>query len=126
MTEDFQFAWMVYAASTLVMLLAGWWFMRNWRWSWVRQTLLLVAAAVLLAPAKTSVAESVAVPVLPLFVYQTLFEENGAAPEVTTNLIFASGGALAIMVVWGVVSLLMRFRRDRRRRFDEDPYFNEQ
>ncbi|WHI48601.1 hypothetical protein ACJJI5_19980 [Microbulbifer sp. EKSA008] len=126
MTEDFQFAWMVYAASTLVMLLAGWWFMRNWRWSWVRQTLLLVAAAVLLAPAKTSVAESVAVPVLPLFVYQTLFEENGAAPEVTTNLIFASGGALAIMVVWGIVSLLMRFRRDRRRRFDEDPYFNEQ
>lgn len=126
MTEDFQFAWMVYAASTLVMLLAGWWFMRNWRWSWVRQTLLLVAAAVLLTPAKTSVAESVAVPVLPLFVYQTLFEENGAAPEVTTNLIFASGGALAIMVVWGIVSLLMRFRRDRRRRFDEDPYFNEQ
>ncbi|WP_444932236.1 hypothetical protein ACJJIF_10880 [Microbulbifer sp. SSSA002] len=126
MSEDFQFAWMVYAVSTLIMLLAGWWFMRNWRWSWVRQTLLLVVAAVLLIPAKTSVAESVAVPVLPLFVYQTLFEDEGAAPEVITHLIFASGGALAIMLVWGFISLLLKFRRKRQRRFNEDPYFDEQ
>ncbi|MCO1333616.1 hypothetical protein MO867_04600 [Microbulbifer sp. OS29] len=126
MSEDFQFAWMIYVASTLVVLVAGWWFMRKWRWGWLRQTLLLLTAAVLLVPAKTSLAESVAMPVLPLFVYQTLFEENGAAPEVTANLVFAAGAALAVMVVWGLASLLMRFRSDRRRRFDEDPYFNEQ
>ncbi|GAA5445789.1 hypothetical protein Misp06_03994 [Microbulbifer sp. NBRC 101763] len=126
MSEDFQLAWIVYTASTLVLLLAGWWFMRNWRWSWLRRTLLLIFAAVLLVPVKVPVAESVAMPVLPLFVYQMLFEENGAAPEVTANLVFSAGGALAVMVFWGIVTLLLRFRRDRRSRFDDDPYFNEQ
>ncbi|WP_299947060.1 hypothetical protein [uncultured Microbulbifer sp.] len=126
MSEDFQYAWMVYAVATLVALLAGWWFMRGWRWSWLRRTLLLVAAAVLLVPARTPSAELVAMPALPLFVYQTLFEEQGAAPEVTANLVFAAGGALALMVVWGIVTLLLKYRRERRSRFDEDPYFNEQ
>ncbi|WP_226644971.1 hypothetical protein [Microbulbifer variabilis] len=126
MSEDFRIAWIVYTGSTLVLLAAGWWFMRNWRWSWLRRTLLLVSASVLLVPVKTPVAESVALPVLPLYLYQSLFEESGAAPEVTANLVFAAGGALAVMVVWGLVSLLSRFRRERRRRFDEDPYFNEQ
>ncbi|WP_444883857.1 hypothetical protein [Microbulbifer sp. PSTR4-B] len=126
MSEDFQLAWLVYTGSTLVLLAAGWWFMRNWRWSWLRRTLLLVLAGVLLLPVKIPVAESVAMPVLPLYLYQVLFEENGAAPEVTANLVFAAGGALAVMVVWGLVSLLSKFRRSRRRRFDEDPYFKEQ
>jgi len=126
MSEDFQLAWMIYAASTLVVLLAGRWFMRNWRWSWLRRTLLLVSAAVLLVPVKIPVADSVAMPVLPLFVYQALFEENGAAPEVTANLVFSAGGALVVMVVWGIVTLLFRYRRNRRSRFDDDPYFNEQ
>ncbi|QFT53739.1 hypothetical protein [Microbulbifer sp. THAF38] len=126
MSEDFQIAWFVYAGSTLVLLAAGWWFMRNWRWSWLRRAFLLVLAAVFLVPVKIPVAESVAMPVLPLYLYQLLFEENGAAPEVTANLVFAAGGALAVMVVWGLVSLLFKFRRERRRRFDEDPYFNEQ
>ncbi|WKD49118.1 hypothetical protein [Microbulbifer spongiae] len=125
MSEDFQYAWMVYAVATVVVLLAGWWFMRSWHWSWLRRTLLLVAAAVLLVPARTPSAELVAMPALPLFVYQTLFEEHGAAPEVTANLVFAAGGALAVMVVWGVVTLLLKYRRERRSRFDEDPYFNE-
>ncbi|WHI50523.1 hypothetical protein P3339_19095 [Microbulbifer sp. MLAF003] len=102
MSEDFQLAWIVYTASTLVLLLAGWWFMRNWRWSWLRRTLLLIFAAVLLVPVKVPVAESVAMPVLPLFVYQMLFEENGAAPEVTANLVFSAGGALAVMVFGGL------------------------
>ncbi|USD22325.1 hypothetical protein [Microbulbifer variabilis] len=126
MSEDFQLAWLVYTGSTLVLLAAGWWFMRNWRWSWLRRTLLLVLAGVLLLPVKIPVAESVAMPVLPLYLYQVLFEENGAAPEVTANLVFAAGGALAVMIVWGLVSLLSKFRRSRRRRFDEDPYFKEQ
>ncbi|WP_299586747.1 hypothetical protein [uncultured Microbulbifer sp.] len=126
MSEDFQIAWSVYTGATLVLLAAGWWFMRNWRWSWLRRTLLLVLAAVLLVPVKTPVAGSVAIPLLPLYLYQVLFEESGAAPEVIANLVFASGGALTIMLVWGLVTLLSKYRRERRRRFAEDPYFNEQ
>ena len=118
-------AWMVYVAGTLVLLLAGWWFMRNWRWSWLRRTLLLVFAAALLIPARSGVPDAPASPVLPLFVYQTLFEEEGAVPEVTANLVFASGGVLALMAIWGLVALYIGHRREKRRQTDEDPYFND-
>ncbi len=126
MAEEYRIAWMIYAAGTLVLLLAGWWFMRNWGWAWLRRTLLVTFAAALLIPARTTVPDSVALPVLPLFVYQTLFEEDGAAPEVTANLIFATGGALALLAIWGLVALYIAHRREKRRRFEEDPYFNEQ
>jgi len=116
---------MIYAAGTLVLLLSGWWFMRNWGWAWLRRTLLVTLAAALLIPARSSVPEAVAVPVLPLFVYQTLFEEEGAAPEVTANLVFATCGALGLMAIWGLVALYLGHRREKRRRFEEDPYFNE-
>ncbi|SEA34643.1 hypothetical protein [Microbulbifer marinus] len=126
MAEEYRIAWMIYAAGTLVLLLSGWWFMRKWKWSWLRRTLLLTFAAALLVPARSAVQDSVALPVLPLFVYQTLFEEDGATPEVTANLVFATGGALSLMAIWGLVSLYLGYRRQRRHRFEEDPYFNEQ
>ncbi|MFC6634793.1 hypothetical protein [Microbulbifer taiwanensis] len=126
MAEEYRIAWIIYAAGTLVLLSAGWWFMRNWKWSWLRRAILVTFAAALLVPARSSGPDAVTVPVLPLFVYQTLFEEDGAAPEVTANLVFATGGALGLMAIWGLLTLYLSHRREQRRRFDEDPYFNEQ
>ncbi|WP_323846781.1 hypothetical protein [Microbulbifer magnicolonia] len=125
MAEDFRIAWMIYAGGVLVLLLAGWWFMRNWTWSWLRRTLLITFAAALLIPARSSLENAVAVPLLPLFVYQILFEEEGATPEVTANLVFASGGALALMAILGLITLYLGYRREKRRRTDQDPYFDE-
>ncbi|KUJ83352.1 hypothetical protein AWR36_005670 [Microbulbifer flavimaris] len=125
MAEEYRLAWMIYGGGTLVLLAAGWWFMRNWGWSWLRRAILLMVAAALLVPVRTGgVPDAPAMPVLPLFVYQTLFEE-GAAPEVTANLVFASVGALALVSVWGLVSLLIGRRRQKQRELEQDPYFNE-
>ena len=125
MPEDYRLAWMFYVAGTLVLLLAGWWFMRNWRWGWLRRTLLLVSAAALLVPVHSGVEDAPISPVLPLFAYQTVFEEGGATPEVTANLIFAAGGALAVMTIWGLIGLYVGHRREKRREYEEDPYFSE-
>lgn len=125
MPEDYKLAWIIYAAATTILLLAGWWFMRNWRWSWLRWALLLVLAAVLLVPARGTVPDSAAVPVLPLFVYQSLFEEEGATPEVTASLVFSAGGVLGLMVLWGLLRLFLAHRREQRRRFEDDPYFSD-
>lgn len=125
MPEDYRLAWIIYTAGTLVLLLAGWWFMRNWRWAWPRRTLLLTAAAALLIPARSTVPDSAAIPVLPLFIYQTLFEEGGATPPVTAGLVFSIGGALALMAIWGLTTLYLGHRRERRRRYEDDPYFSE-
>ncbi|WP_250459635.1 hypothetical protein [Microbulbifer litoralis] len=126
MAEEYRIAWIVYVAGTAVLLLAGWWFMRGWSWSWLRRALLVVLAAALLIPARSGVPETPATPVLPLFVYQALFEEEGATPEVTANLVFATGGALALLAAIGLGSLFLRHRREKRRQFEEDPYFNDQ
>ncbi|WP_237057954.1 hypothetical protein [Microbulbifer sediminum] len=126
MAEEFRIAWMIYLGGTLVLLLAGWWFMRNWRWSWPRRALLLVAAAALLVPTVGRTPESAPMPVLPMFVYQLVFEEEGAAPEVTANLVFATGGALALVSLWGLVALILRHRREKRREFEDDPYYSNQ
>lgn len=125
MPEDYRLAWIVYAAGTIILLLAGWWFMRNWSWGWLRRTLLLVFAAGLLVPAHSGAPGAPATPVLPLFAYQMVFEEGGAAPEVTANLVFATGGALALMTIWGLVAAYLGHRREKRRQFEEDPYFSE-
>ncbi|GAA5524073.1 hypothetical protein Maes01_00626 [Microbulbifer aestuariivivens] len=126
MLEEYRLAWMIYAGSTLVLLAAGWWFMRNWEWSWLRRAILIVVAAVLLLPARGGQApDAPAMPVLPLFVYQTLFEDDGAAPEVTANLVFASAGALGLLGGWGLFSLLINRRRRKLREAEHDPYLNE-
>ncbi|MFD1215536.1 MULTISPECIES: hypothetical protein [Microbulbifer] len=114
MPEEFKIAWMVYAGGVLVLLVSGWWFMRNWRWSWARNLILLEAAAVLLVPARGSAPDDPLSPVLPLFVYQLLFEEEGATPEVSASLVFAAGGAFAFMLIVGIVMMLMSRRKDRR------------
>lgn len=113
MAEEYRIAWMIYTAGVLVLLAAGWWFMRNWGWAWLRRSLLLVSAAVLLVPAQGSHLEGPPIPVLPLFVYQTLFEE-GASPAVAANLVFAIGGALAILVLSGVVFWLIARHKAKR------------
>ncbi|WP_346839048.1 hypothetical protein [Microbulbifer sp. SAOS-129_SWC] len=125
MPEDYRLAWMIYAAGTVVLLAAGWWFMRKWRWGWLRHTLLLVFAVSLLVPARSTAPDAPLTPVLPLFAYQTLFEDNGAEPEVIANLVFAAGGTFALMTVWGLFALYLGHRREKRRQFDEDPYFSE-
>ncbi|MBN8430641.1 MULTISPECIES: hypothetical protein [Microbulbifer] len=112
MAEEFKFAWSIYAGGTVILLAAGWWFMRNWSWSWVRNLILLEAATVLLVPARGA-ADGPLMPVLPLFVYQTVFEEEGAAPEVAASLVFAAAGALAVMLIVGIVTLILRRRKDR-------------
>ncbi|MCX2780065.1 hypothetical protein [Microbulbifer thermotolerans] len=126
MAEEYRIAWTIYTVATLVLLLAGWWFTRTWSWAWLRRLLLITFAAVLLMPARPMAPDAVAVPVLPLFVYQMLFEEEGAAPEVTANLVFAAGGALTLMALWGLAVLYLGYRREKRQRFQEDPYFDEQ
>lgn len=126
MAEEYRIAWTIYAAGTVVLLLAGWWFMRNWSWTWLRRALLVTFAAALLVPARSGVPEAPSMPVLPLFVYQTLFEEEGARPEVTANLVFATGGALGLLALIGLVGLYLRHRREKRREFEENPYLNEQ
>lgn len=113
MAEEFKMAWAIYAGGVVVLLAAGWWFMRNWRWSWLRQLFLLEAAVVLLVPARGSIPDAPLTPVLPLFVYQTVFEENGATPEVAASLVFAAGGAFAVMLIIGIISLILRRRKDR-------------
>lgn len=107
MTKDFQLAWMLYALATLVLLAAAWWFMHNWRKAWLRHYLLLTMAAVLLVPAYGRAPDGPPVPVLPLFIYQTLFEENGASPEVSANLVFAIAGSLLAALVLGVLRWMM-------------------
>lgn len=114
MVEEFKMAWLIYVGGVVVLLAAGWWFMRNWRWSWLRNLILLEAAVVLLVPARGTVADAPPIPLLPLFAYQTVFEENGASPEVSASLVFAAGGAFAVMLVIGIVMLLMHRRKDRR------------
>lgn len=126
MAEEYRIAWTIYAAGSAVLLLSGWWFMRNWRWSWLRRALLITFAAALLIPVRSGAPDAPAMPVLPLFAYQMLFEEEGARPEVTANLVFATGGALALLALWGLVGLYLHHRREKRRQFEEDPYFNEQ
>jgi len=121
MAEEFKIAWAVYAGGVVVLLAAGWWFMRNWSWSWVRNLLLLVAATVLLVPARGVDPEGPLTPVLPLFVYQTVFEEDGATPEVAASLVFAAGGAFAVMLIVGIVTLMVRRRKDRPMT-ESDPY----
>ncbi|AQQ66913.1 hypothetical protein Mag101_04120 [Microbulbifer agarilyticus] len=111
--EEFKLAWAVYTAGVIVLLAAGWWFMRNWGWSWVRNLILLEAATVLLVPARGATADGPLVPVLPLFVYQTLFEEEGATPEVSASLVFAAAGAFAVMLIVGIIKLMLRRRKDR-------------
>ena len=113
MAEEFKLAWAIYAGGVVVLLAAGWWFMRNWGWSWVRNLLLLVGATVLLVPARGTEADGPLVPILPLFVYQTVFEEEGATPEVSASLVFAAGGAFAVMLIIGIVMLMLRRRKDR-------------
>lgn len=125
MSEEFRLAWMVYAGGAVVLLLAGWWFMRNWGWGWLRWLLLATVAAALLIPARSGVPDAPSMPVLPLFVYQMVFEEEGATPEVTANLVFATGGAVALVALLGLCILLFRHRRERRREREEDPYFHE-
>ncbi len=125
MAEEYRLAWLIYAGGTLVLLAAGWWFMRNWGWSWLRRAILLVVAAALLVPVRSGMTDAPPMPVLPLFVYQTVFEEEGAAPEVTANLVFSTVGALALVSVWGLVVLLVGRRRQKQRELDQDPYFNE-
>lgn len=114
MAEEFKIAWMVYAGGVLVLLVAGWWFMRNWGWSWVRNLILLEAAVVLLVPARGTVPDGPLTPVLPLFVYQWLFEEDGASPEVSASLVFSAGGVFAVMLIVGIVMMLTSRRKDRR------------
>lgn len=114
MAEEFKMAWAIYAGGVVVLLVAGWWFMRNWRWSWVRHLILLEALVLLLVPARGTVPDSAPIPVLPLFAYQTVFEEDGASPEVAASLVFAAGGAFAVMLVVGIISLMMHRRKDRR------------
>ncbi|WP_308368424.1 MULTISPECIES: hypothetical protein [unclassified Microbulbifer] len=126
MAEEYRIAWMIYGGGTLVLLAAGWWFMRNWSWAWLRYSLLLLGATVLLVPARTGELEAPSMPVLPLFVYQTLFEAEGATPEVTATLVFAGGGALALLAIWGLTALYLGHRREQRRQFEDDPFFNEQ
>ncbi|MCK7596046.1 hypothetical protein M0G74_02040 [Microbulbifer sp. CAU 1566] len=113
MAEEFKIAWAVYAGGVLVLLVAGWWFMRNWGWSWVRNLLLLEAATLLLVPARGSMEDGPLTPLLPLFVYQTIFEEEGASPEVAASLVFAGGGAFAVMLIVGIITLMVRRRKDR-------------
>ncbi|MEW5250201.1 hypothetical protein [Microbulbifer discodermiae] len=124
MAEEFRFAWMVYSAGTLVLLLAGWWFMRNWSWAWLRWLILTVTAAALLAPTRWGEPDTPVMPVLPLFVYQTLFDQNGATPEVTASLVIASGGAAVLVILSGLGLVLIRRLRARRREREEDPYLN--
>lgn len=112
MAEEFKIAWAVYAGGVVILLAAGWWFMRNWSWSWVRNLLLLEAATVLLVPARGT-ADGPLTPVLPLFVYQTIFEEEGATPEVAASLVFAAAGALSVMLIVGIITLMVRRRKDR-------------
>ena len=114
MAEEFKIAWMVYAGGVLVLLVSGWWFMRNWRWSWLRNLILLEAATTLLVPARGTAPDGPLMPVLPLFVYQMIFEEDGATPEVSASLVFAAGGAFAVMLIVGIVMLMMSRRKDRR------------
>lgn len=113
MAEEFKMAWAIYAGGVVVLLAAGWWFMRNWRWSWLRNLFLLVPATVLLIPARGTMDDAPLTPVLPLFVYQMVFEENGATAEVTASLVFAAGGALAVMLIIGIIGLILRRRKDR-------------
>ncbi|WP_078084696.1 hypothetical protein [Microbulbifer mangrovi] len=113
MAEEFKLAWAIYAGGVVVLLAAGFWFMRNWSWSWVRNLLLLEAATVLLVPARGTSPEGPLTPVLPLFVYQTVFEEEGATPEVAASLVFAAGGALSVMLIVGIIMLIVRRRKDR-------------
>lgn len=121
MTEEFKLAWAIYIGGVVVLLLAGWWFLRNWRWSWLRNLILLEAATVLLVPAQGTVPDSPPIPVLPLFMYQTVFEEDGASPEVSASLVFAAGGALAVMLIVGIISLMVR-RSKHRRMTESDQY----
>lgn len=113
MAEEFKMAWAIYAGGVVILLAAGWWFMRNWSWSWVRNLLLLEAATVLMVPARGVDPEGPLTPILPLFVYQTVFEEEGATPEVAASLVFAAGGAFAVMLIVGIVMLMVRRRKDR-------------
>lgn len=113
MAEEFKIAWAVYTVGVVVLLAAGWWFMRNWRWSWLRNLILLEAALVLLVPARGTMEGAPLTPVLPLFVYQSMFEGEGASPEVSASLVFAAGGGLAIMLIVGIITLMVRRRKDR-------------
>ncbi|WGL16368.1 hypothetical protein PVT68_16570 [Microbulbifer bruguierae] len=113
MAEEFKLAWAVYAGGVVVLLAAGWWFMRNWNWSWLRNLFLLEAATLLLVPARGTTADGPLSPVLPLFVYQTIFEDEGASPEVAATLVFSAAGAFAVMLVVGIIMLMMRRRKDR-------------
>lgn len=113
MAEEFKMAWAIYVGGVAVLLAAGWWFMRNWRWSWLRQLLLLEAAVVLLVPARGTIEGAPLTPILPLFAYQTVFEDNGASPEVSASLVFTAGGAFAVMLIIGIIRLMLRRRKDR-------------
>ncbi|MBB5212339.1 hypothetical protein [Microbulbifer hydrolyticus] len=113
MAEEFKIAWAVYAGGVVILLAAGWWFMRNWSWSWVRNLILLEAATLLLVPARGTAPDGPLTPVLPLFVYQTVFEEEGATPEVSASLVFAAAGAFAVMLIVGIMMLMVRRRKDR-------------
>ncbi|WP_105103482.1 hypothetical protein [Microbulbifer pacificus] len=113
MAEEFKMAWAVYAGGVVVLLVAGWWFMRNWRWSWLRQLILLEAAIVLLVPARGTIPDAPLTPLLPLFMYQTVFEEKGVSAEVAASLVFAAGGAFAVMVIIGIITLMLGRRKDR-------------
>lgn len=120
MTEEFKIAWAIYVVGVVVLLLAGWWFLRNWRWGWLRNLLLLEVATVLLVPAQSTVPDSPPIPVLPLFMYQTLFED-GASPEVSASLVFAASGAFAVMLIVGIVTLMVH-RSKHRRMTESDQY----
>jgi hypothetical protein len=123
MSEEYRIAWIIYASGVLMLLAAGWWFMRNWGWAWLRRSLLLITASVLLVPAQGTFQGGPPAPVLPLFVYQTLFED-GAKPEVAANLVFAAAGALAVLLLAGLIFWALARRRDREL-MNSEPFFDD-
>lgn len=125
MAEEYRIAWIIYVSGVLTLLATGWWFMRHWGWGWLRWSLLVVAASVLLVPAQSTIQGSAPIPLLPLFAYQTVFEE-GASPEVSASLVFALGGALLLLLVVGVTRWILRRRSREAQLMQEDPFFSDQ
>lgn len=114
MAEEFKTAWHLYLAGTGILLISLWWLMRNWGWTWFRRGFLLLLAVLLLVPGKGTQPDAPMMPALPLYIYQLVFEEEASA-EVAANLVFASAGAFAVLLLWALGAFTYARHRERRK-----------